>query len=293
LLPAEIQNLVWEFAAVDAITRPKYVNLFVQDWKIKMASTRTQSLPLVCRDSFAIYFRCYFRHNHDSLIYGELNNRLAVNFAHNIFYLAGKIPELDDDLQENLRHLQKIVLDGNSNINDFLAFLPNLQELWLFFESPARLNLLSVVEYQTAWSAHHCGQFPNDFYAHRHYTRERLECDRTGRVPCPICYWRNGLEETDLQENDHFMLTYPSSLQPNPSVDEITLSKYPILRWVRRDGFDVSDPSTETHGRHKMEHFCEFSLRYFLRHFGNEVIQTLVDKTYYESEGEGEDGEQA
>jgi hypothetical protein len=131
-----------------------------------------------------------------------------------------------------------------------------------------------------------------DFYAHRYYyTREELERDETGRAPCPICYWRNGLEEIDLQGNSQFTLTYPSSLQSNPSVDEIRLSKNPILRWVRRDRSDLSDPSTKTCGRQKKEHFCEFALRYFLRHFGNKVIQTLVDKTYYDSEEEGEEEE--
>jgi hypothetical protein len=288
LLPGEIRNLVWEIAAVDVITRPKCVKVLIQDWKIRMAYTQAQSFPLVCKESFAIYFQIYFRHNHDSLTHGELNNRLAVNFAHDIFYLAGEIQELDADLQEKIHNLQKIVLDRGSNVNEFFDFLPNIQEVWLLFASRAQLNLSSAEGYQTAWSTHHCIEFPNDFYSHWYYTRDRLECDETGRAPCPICHWRNGLEEIDLRENDQFILTYPLSLQSNPSVNEITLSKKPILRWVRRDGSDLSDPSTKTYGRPKKEHFCEFALRYFLRHFGNEVIQTLVDKTYYESEEEEE-----
>jgi hypothetical protein len=89
-----------------------------------------------------------------------------------------------------------------------------------------------------------------------------------------------------------FTLAYSSSTQLNPTVDEIKLSKNPVLRWVRRDKSNLLDPSTRMYRRQKKEHFCQFALEYFARHFGNKVIQTLVDKTYYDSEGEeGEEEE--
>jgi hypothetical protein len=50
------------------VTSPKYVKLFMQDREIKMAYTQTQGLPLVCKESFTIYFQNYIRHNHDSLM---------------------------------------------------------------------------------------------------------------------------------------------------------------------------------------------------------------------------------
>lgn len=87
-LPGEIRNLIWEFAAVAAITQPKYVSVLVENNEIRMDYTRTQSLPLVCKDSFAIYFENYFRHNHDSLAYGESDAHLAVNFECDIFHLG-------------------------------------------------------------------------------------------------------------------------------------------------------------------------------------------------------------
>jgi hypothetical protein len=73
-----------------------------------MAYTRTQSLPFVCKETFAMYFQPYFRHNHNSMTHGVLNDRLAVNFAYDIFYFIGENENLDHHLEEKLLPLRKI-----------------------------------------------------------------------------------------------------------------------------------------------------------------------------------------
>jgi hypothetical protein len=79
-----------------------------------MIYTRTQSFPLVCKESFAIYFQIYFRHNHGSVSYGELNRCLAVNFAYDIFHIRGEIVVIRD-LEQKLFPLRKIKIrhDGS------------------------------------------------------------------------------------------------------------------------------------------------------------------------------------
>jgi hypothetical protein len=134
-LPGEIRNLIWKIAALDAAMRPRYVNVFVQNKEIRMAYTLTQSLPLACKDSFGVYFQIYFRHNHDSLTHGELDNRLSVNFACDTFYVKGQIEAFDARLEEKLLPLRKIVLDRSYDVFEFLTQLPNLQELWLFWRA--------------------------------------------------------------------------------------------------------------------------------------------------------------
>jgi hypothetical protein len=125
-------------------------------------------------------FSLLIGHNYDSLTYGELNNHLAVNFAYDIFYLAGEIRELDDQLREKVLCLRKIVLDHGYSAYEFLDSLPKMQELWVLFKHQAQLNLLSGEEYQTAWSAHHCYEFPDDFYPYDLY--DGFQFDREGRA---------------------------------------------------------------------------------------------------------------
>jgi hypothetical protein len=90
---------------------------------------------LACKDSYAIYSRYYSRHNQDFVVYGEQNHRLAVNFAHDVFYITGRINRLTRHLRTNFLSFQKIAIHKSiTNNHTFLHNLPQLQELWVLLK---------------------------------------------------------------------------------------------------------------------------------------------------------------
>jgi hypothetical protein len=285
--PQEIRDLVWEFAAIHAVSCPKHVTLFLKDHKIRSADAQVQNPLIACKESYTIYSQYYARHNHNTVLFGDHKNRLAVNFELDIFYITGQIAiiddRLDDRLQTSFLPFQRIALQESfPHVHAFLRYLPHLQELWVLYKHQKKLGLLSADECQQVWSAHHCDEFPDDY--------AKLDFDfKSDKTPCPVCDWRAGFDIDESDEAlraclDHsFVLTYSSSLPALPFTNDIVRSDKPMFRWVRHSKSGLIDPSKQFSDRERREYFRLVALEYFQRdevHEGRWVIQGLIDKTY-------------
>jgi hypothetical protein len=234
----------------------------------------------VHKESYGIYFQQYSYHNHDFIV----SFPLAVNFAQDTFYITGEVEPINPPLIAEILPFHKIVLRWPQHgYHDLLCDLPQLQELLEFSDHYTERHLLSGGEYQQVWS--------------NEYTSCTWNWGK--RSPCTICFWaaefRNICEEDLVPVNrtasrwgrdsitpHEFVLTYSSELRILPTPSEIHHSTKPMLRWVRRNTWNLSDPARELFGCDKWSHFHKFALEYFRRpNVGNtgKIVQVLMDMT--------------
>ncbi|KAI8623474.1 hypothetical protein F5Y19DRAFT_481628 [Xylariaceae sp. FL1651] len=243
--PLEIRQIVWEWAMPDH----GMVVVRLDNSIVKNIVRMPHPLMHACHHSRSVFLS----HFPDTLALEEDSSspskskkrRVAVNFAHDLFYL----PNLESP-PESLRQVRNIVANRSALnawvLGSFFESVPRLQRFWVCLtKKPEQFYPMPAVSLRRHCGLHHCDELPAAYIS---LAAPWVNENNTGgKEICPACRWHLDMFSCLWLHSGNFKLMLDPALPMRPTIEEILDSKSPALSWIRigEDNYNVNDEKTE------------------------------------------------
>lgn len=224
-LPTELRSIIWTIEA----SRRRVIAIGLEGQEIRYAEPHP--LLHVCKESRLICLSPKLNPDRLQLRRREKNETqaFATNFAYHFFFIRTIVGEVIV-LPEALRNMKRLVIPNHTTFSTFDRL--DVEELWVLVErKPEQFHPAPASEFRRHCYLHHCEEFPVEFRSVTQRPRPLPHEER--KKDCPACLWRI---ELGIPPNRPARLTATlDSLPTFPTVEQISLSRNSVVRWVSRE----------------------------------------------------------